>query len=412
MRPTLALALAAVALGAASSAWNMNFGITAYWVRLGGLAVGGAFALAAAWALERSRLSALRLHVLNQIGAIADGSLSLDETMRRVTELIVPIAADLCMLDVIHDGRVTRAAVRAEGDPGAARVEERIRRRRPSLPSWMVEDVPQWRHLSRFIPRMREEDLRRMAHDEDDFAFLRELAPHSSIVAPLLARGRSLGALTMVTAWSRRRFTTDDVRFAQILASRVALALDNTGIFSDLESVERRMDAVMSLIDEAVVVHDAGGRLVFANLAAARGLGYENAQQMIDAPAEEVRSRYELISENGERLDPAALGAELARREPAGRVPLRVVLHESGEERRAILASEAIRGPDRELLYTVTTVNDVTEVKRVEFAQRLLAGTGELLASSITARPSPGWQCSPCPSSRTRARSTSRARTA
>ena len=74
------------------------------------------------------------------------------------------------------------------------------------------------------------------------------------------------------------------MRFAQILASRIGLALDNAGLFSDLESIERRMDTVMSILDEAIVIHGADGELVFANPAAARMLGYETAEDAVAAP--------------------------------------------------------------------------------------------------------------------------------
>jgi serine phosphatase RsbU (regulator of sigma subunit) len=47
------------------------------------------------------------------------------------------------------------------------------------------------------------------------------------------------GALTLVTAWSRRRYRREDARFAWILSGRVALALDNSGLFADLERAER-----------------------------------------------------------------------------------------------------------------------------------------------------------------------------
>ena len=107
----------------------------------------------------------------------------------------------------------------------------------------------------------------------------------SSIVAPIRARDRNLGALTLLSAWSGRRYGAEDVRFAQILASRIGLALDNAGLFSDLESIERRMDTVMSILDEAIVIHGADGELVFANPAAARMLGYETSEEAVASPS-------------------------------------------------------------------------------------------------------------------------------
>jgi serine phosphatase RsbU (regulator of sigma subunit)/PAS domain-containing protein len=383
---TALVAVLSAAIGAASGEWNMDFGDSDYWIRLGGLLLGGVFALAGAWARERSRRTSRRLEVLDQIGAIADGSLPLADTLGRVTDLIVPVAADLCMVDVIHEGAVTRAAVRAGGAPQAAEVEVKIRTRPPSVPKWLVEDIPQWRHISRHIPHMRDEDLRRLAHDEKDLEILRGIGPRSSIAAPMIARGRSLGVLTMVSAWSKRTYGQEDVHFAQILAGRVALALDNAGIFSDLEGVERRMDAVVSMISEAVTVRDAAGKLVFANLAAARLLGFDSAQELIDAPIDEVHSRYKLHAEDGTLMTSDPVGGLLPSAELPWKALVRMRLGDAHDERWARVAAEAIRGPADELLYMVTTLDDVSEVKRAEFAQRLLASTGELLASSLDYR--------------------------
>ena len=48
-----------------------------------------------------------------------------------------------------------------------------------------------------------------------------------------------------------------------------------------------------------------------------------------------------------------------------------------------MVSSEPINTPDGSLLYAVTTIKDVTELKRSEFAQQLLARAGELLGASI-----------------------------
>ena len=115
------------------------------------------------------------------------------------------------------------------------------------------------------------------------------LGLRSSIVVPLRARDRNLGALTLIAAWSGRATAPSDVRFAQILASRIGLALDNAGLFSDLESIERRMDTVMSILDEAIVIHGADGELVFANPAAARMLGFATVRRRSRPPTAGIR---------------------------------------------------------------------------------------------------------------------------
>jgi PAS domain S-box-containing protein len=383
---TILIALLAVVAGLVSPAWNGDFGHTAYWIRVSELTVAAGFAVAAAGARSRVRLSSRRLEMLDSVGAIADGSLPLAETLDRVVETIVPIAADLCMIDAIHEGRIVRMAVRARGRVDAAEIEDRLRRQQPWTPSRFVTGERAWMHIAHFRRRMDPEDLRRMAQDADDLAFLQSLRPSSSIVAAMTARGRTLGTLTLVTAWSKRRYSTDDVPFAQVLANRIALALENAGVFSDLESVERRLDAVMSMIHEAVAVHDATGHLVYLNDSAARWLGFASPQEALAAPPEELLGRFDAWSEDGTNLK-ASLTAERLQRGPLpSREPIRIVLTATGEERWAVVSSEPIRGPDGQLLYAVTTIDDVTELKRSELYQQLLGRTGELLASSIDYR--------------------------
>ena len=253
LAPTLAVGLLAIAAGAASGAWNMNFGDAAYDIRLAVLAAGTVFACLSAWNRELSHVRGERLRVLDAVSEIADGSRPLDETLRRASELIVPAAADICTIDVVRDGRVTRAAIRVAGHPKGEEIERRVADGVSTVPNWLLEGDETWKRIPRWRPRVGEEDLRRMARSPEDLEFLVSLGVRSLVIVPVASRDRNLGALTLFSAWSRRDYTEDDVHFAQTLASRIGLALDNAGLFSNLESIERRMDTVMSILDEAVV---------------------------------------------------------------------------------------------------------------------------------------------------------------
>jgi PAS domain S-box-containing protein len=380
---TAVVAVAAVAVGLSSGAWNMDFGQTDYDARVLVLAVGGLFAVASAWAREESRRGTRRLELLNSVGAIADGSLLLAETLERVIDVIVPAFADFCMVDAIHDQRVIRSAVRADGREDAREIEKYLFKREPSPPEWMIrEEAPFPRH-PRFIPRFNDEMIRRLAHEPGDLAWMRSLGLTSSITVPLLSRGRMLGALTFNTAWSQRHYAPEDVRFAQTLAGRVALALDNAGLFSDLESVERRMDNVMSILDEAVVIHDADGELVFANPAASRLLGFDTTGSAASTATAGIQERYRIRAEDGTPLTAEELvGRRALKGEPTDPLVLRVADRDGGPERWLITRAKPILGPEGRPLYSVTAIEDVTAVKRAEFGQRLLAREGALIASS------------------------------
>ena len=379
---TASIAVIAVCVGVVSGAWNMNFGTTDFDARLVVLAVGGLFAVAGSWARERGRRVARRLELLDEVGAVADGSLPLAETLDRVIDVIVPEFADICMVDAIRERRVMRSAVRAAGDESAAEVERRLRERAPSVPEWMVRPNAPYPRQPRFIPHFTEEDARRLAHDPADLDWLRSLGTRSTITVAMVARDRMLGALTVTTNWSRRRYTLDDVRFAQALAGRVALALDNAGLFSDLESVERRMDNVMSILDEAIVIHDAKGELVFANPAAARMMGFAEGEDPTGATASAIRDRFNIRAEDGTPVDADQLvGPKALRGEPVEPLVLRMAGGDNESERWLITRAKPILGPDGRALYSVTAIEDVTDVKRAEHAQRLLAQVGDVVAS-------------------------------
>ena len=62
-------------------------------------------------------------------------------------------------------------------------------------------------------------------------ASIRELGLVSAMIVPLRARGRTLGALTLVSSESDRHYDDDDLALAEDLARRAALSIDNAMIF-------------------------------------------------------------------------------------------------------------------------------------------------------------------------------------
>ena len=204
-------------------------------------AVAAALALLCAWLaivlLLRARRAQRRFEVLGRVAAVSEAAGSLEETFAAICEILVPEVADFCMIDVIEDGEAKRVAVRVS--PGAPDgTAEGLQGRRPSAPEWMVREEDGSLE-PRFYERMSERDLREIAHDDgEDLAFLRGLGMRSAITLALQARGQVQGTLTLGVAWSGRTYKRDDVRFSWILSGRVALTLDNSGLFADLERAE------------------------------------------------------------------------------------------------------------------------------------------------------------------------------
>lgn len=189
--------------------------------------------------VRRERKARRRFQILADIAAVSDAGGSLEETFDAICAILVPEFGDFCMIDVLDEDRVPRRVAVRVGPGARPELEQALAERLPSTPPSMVDGGDRTSLEPRFYERMTEADLRELAHDAEDFEFLRSLRIRSAVTVALQARGEVTGTLTIAVAWSRRRYRREDARFAWVLSGRVALALDNSGLFADLERAER-----------------------------------------------------------------------------------------------------------------------------------------------------------------------------
>ena len=258
-----------------------------------------ALAAQAAAALDRTRLDQAeralreRLTFLVEASALLASSLDYQRTLSRLTELCVPRLADWCAVDMLApDGTIERLAV-AHKDPEKVRYAHELAERFPPDPD-APTGVPRVLRTGEveFLREIPDELLVEAAKgDEELLRVARELRLRSAIVVPLTARGRTLGALSLVAAESERRYTDADVELAQDLGRRAAVAVDNARLHAE---AEQRAEAARALhhVADAVVLVDPLGIPRYWNEAATRLLGDESGLRQWDAVAS-LLSRHE-----------------------------------------------------------------------------------------------------------------------
>ncbi|HVD41314.1 MAG TPA: SpoIIE family protein phosphatase [Solirubrobacterales bacterium] len=193
-----------------------------------------------------------RFQILDDIAHVVDEGGSLEETLDAISDILVPELGDFCAIDMIEEGRVRRAVVRASG-PNAEESEAGLANRTPALQERMASAATHARVEPRFFEYVDDADLRDVAADEEDFQFLKSLRIRSGVTVELRARGRPTGLLTVGVGHSERRFTQADVRFVSVLAGRVALALDNAGLFSNLARSERERAEIAETLQRGLL---------------------------------------------------------------------------------------------------------------------------------------------------------------
>jgi serine phosphatase RsbU (regulator of sigma subunit)/ketosteroid isomerase-like protein len=209
-------------------------------------------AVVATVSTRKVRLVNRRFRMLDEIARVAEEGGSLDETLEAIAAIVVPELGDICAIDVIEGDGVRRAALKVDG-PGAEAIAARLMARGPRLQTQVASEAVRERQEPFHFEMRSGEDYRRFAEDEEDFEFLRSLGVFSGVTIELRARGRPTGVLTISVGPSGRRFDDSDVHFVTILAGRVALALDNAGLFSDLERSERERAEIAETLQRGLL---------------------------------------------------------------------------------------------------------------------------------------------------------------
>jgi len=178
-----------------------------------------------------------RLALLAAAGPTLSASLDYEETLERITHLLVPELADWCLLDIVEeDGRVIQRAAHADPESSLQRLLEH-RRFGEGDPGVVAEVLRTGRSL--LLAELSEPVLRGRTTSEGHFEVLRELEPRSAMSVPLLARGRILGAITLVSSDPGRRYDEEDLLLVENLAYRCALAVDNARLYRDHSEIAR-----------------------------------------------------------------------------------------------------------------------------------------------------------------------------
>jgi signal transduction histidine kinase/DNA-binding response OmpR family regulator len=195
---------------------------------------------------ERLEAEHERLRFLADAGIVLAASLDFEETLASVAKLAVQFLADYCVIDIVEeDGEIRRLQV-AHSDPAMAEIADQLLRfpldrSRPHLVSAALND-----NQATIVREITDEVLQSVAQNEEHLRILRALKPVSYIAVPLLARDHLLGTLLFVSC--SHTYTDNEMRLAEELARRAALAVDDARLYRRAQDVIRARDEVLRIV--------------------------------------------------------------------------------------------------------------------------------------------------------------------
>jgi PAS domain S-box-containing protein len=197
---------------------------------------------------------------LVEAARLLSSSLDYHETLASVARLAVPRIADWCAVDVLEDGQVKRLAA-VHADPSRERLAREVTARWPvdGEAAWGVPDVIRTGEPV-VHTEISDEMLRSVARDEEHYSALRSIGMRSAMILPMVARGRTFGAITFISAESERRYGPNELRIAEKLSSRAGMAVDNALLYGDSVRAREEAEAARTHAEEARRAAEAANR--------------------------------------------------------------------------------------------------------------------------------------------------------
>jgi PAS domain S-box-containing protein len=188
---------------------------------------------------------------LAEVGAILATTLNYSDTLENIAQLLVRDLADFCIMYGVDDEGTVRRLKATSRDPAKEFVcdlfmEVRIDRSRRHLVLPVLVN-----RRSMFVQYVSPEKITSLSQNEEELRVLRAADVRSIIAVPLLAHGKLLAVIALLSGFSSSLYGPADVRLAEEIAQRAALAIANARLFSEVQRAAKTREDVL-----AIVSHD------------------------------------------------------------------------------------------------------------------------------------------------------------
>jgi signal transduction histidine kinase/DNA-binding response OmpR family regulator len=185
-----------------------------------------------------------RSSFLAEASTVVARSLDFGATRSGLLRLVVPNLADLAAVTVPNEveGTGYSSVVCAGASDAALHAAE--------VDASQVADSPLWSVVEGVLASGRPQVVDRLeaGYPPEAPGPAPERRLHAAAVLPLVARGRTLGALTLAQGGSMRRFAPADLALAEDLAGRAAVALDNALLYREVQQADEQKNEVLAML--------------------------------------------------------------------------------------------------------------------------------------------------------------------
>ncbi|MGB5962683.1 MAG: response regulator, partial [Coleofasciculaceae cyanobacterium] len=189
------------------------------------------------------------IRFLAEASASLSASLDYEKTLETLANLTVPFLADLCVVDIVENDTVRRMGIAYAGTANAEQVRSFL-----SKPPQLNGQHPAMKVVRSgtpiLIPEVTDPMLVEAAYDQAQLEFLRELQLQSGIVVPLLVRGKTLGAISLLSTKSDRLYGASHLALAEDIARRAVLSVENGQLYQETQKTSENLRQAILVLGE------------------------------------------------------------------------------------------------------------------------------------------------------------------
>jgi signal transduction histidine kinase len=185
-----------------------------------------------------------KIAFLGEASTLLASSLDYQTNLMSVAKLAVKRLADWCAVDVVDDDHGFHRVALVHRDPSRLQWAREFQSRfkeKAAAPHGVAHVMRTGK--AKIYTDIPDSMLIALAQDAEHFKILQELGLASAMVVPLIARDRTLGAITFASENPAKRYTPEDLNFAEELARRAALGIDNARLYGDAQNALREVQS-------------------------------------------------------------------------------------------------------------------------------------------------------------------------
>ncbi len=234
-----------------------------------------------------------------------------------------------------------------------------------------------------YVIRTQESVVLNDASHEGNFTrapYILKQQPKSVLCAPLIHQGKLTGILYLENNLTTGAFTSDRLEVLNVLSSQAAIAIENAKLYAEVRDSEAKLTQFLEALPVGVSVHDATGKVSYANPTSTRLMG---KGVMPEATPEQLAQVYQVYIEGTDQPYPTEQLPTLRALKGESVTVEDIEVHREGEIIPLEVRSIPVFDDKGNIIYAINAFQDITERKQ---AQKVLADYNRTLEQQVQER--------------------------